>query len=87
MVVTEVWTCLFVYKIIPENIEKLTSCIVNGELFVNIFFRVMQLYLKDKKRNNLYIVQKYAHLLVLGHYLFLKPHIFFKLCSWKTVCI
>lgn len=36
----------------------------------------MQLYLKDKKRNNLYIVQKYAHLLVLGHYLFLKPHIF-----------
>lgn len=47
----------------------------------------MQLYLKDKKRNNLYIVQKYAHLLVLGHYLFLKPHIFFKLCSWKTVCI
>lgn len=38
----------------------------------------MQLYLKDKKRNNLYTVQKYAHLLVLGHYLFLKPHIFFQ---------
>ena len=37
MVVTEVWTCLFVYKIIPENIEKLTSSTVNGELFVNIF--------------------------------------------------
>ena len=37
VVVTEVWTCLFVYKIIPENIEKLTSCTVNGELFVNIF--------------------------------------------------
>ena len=44
-------------------------------------------YLKDNKtqHSSLHLVQKYACINVLGHYLFLKLTVFLESCSWKTV--
>ena len=52
-----------------------------------VFFPAHQLqkHLKDNKRKNLHFVRKYAHVSVLGHYLFLEAYIFFELRSRKTV--
>ena len=45
----------------------------------------LQKHLKGNKRKNLHFVRKYAHVSVLGHYLFLEAYIFFELRSRKTI--